>query len=213
MDNKEFAKILLCEATELLEGAQVEAYKQKKKEELYNSLDKQDSRRMHEMYSKDGKSKVYNAATTRGFASYDANEGRSITKAEENGLDKKSALKHKNRMEDIAQQASEITRREAKRRDLIAKQSGHVYDKNFDDNYKIAMDATNKHLRRHGKKSQNESIAILLTEAALLLTEAVGVKDRSTDKIVKTFKTNEEAANWVNNNGGNDRYQLTNRLK
>lgn len=45
------------------------------------------------------------------------------------------------------------------------------------------------------------------------LNESVGVKDKSTDKVVKVFKTNEEATNWIINNGGNERYQLTNRLK
>ena len=62
-------------------------------------------------------------------------------------------------------------------------------------------------------KSQNESIAILLTEAALLLNESVGVKEKATDKVVKVFNTNKEAADWIANNGGNDMYQLTNRLK
>ena len=70
-------------------------------------------------------------------------------------------------------------------------------------------------INERAKKAQNEcaDLAILLTEAALLLNESVGVKDRSTDKVVKVFKTNEDAMEWINNNGGNDRYQLTNKLK
>ena len=171
MDNKEFAKVLLNEATSLLEGAQAEAYKKRKMDEEYDAWENSKERKMHQNYSDTGNSKVYNAATDRGISSYDSTKGRSITKAEENGLDEKSALKHKKKMEDIAQKASEITRRESLRRDSIARKSGKVYDKKFDNNYKIAMDATNRHIRRHGK-AQNESIAVLLTEAALLLNES-----------------------------------------
>lgn len=45
------------------------------------------------------------------------------------------------------------------------------------------------------------------------LNESVGVADKSTGKVVKVFKTNKEASDWIYNNGGNDAYQLTNRLK
>ena len=55
--------------------------------------------------------------------------------------------------------------------------------------------------------AQNESIGLKDKSAK------VGVKDKSTDKVVQTFKTNEEAMEWVANNGGNSKYQLTNRLK
>ena len=170
MDNREFARLLLCEATELLEGAQAEAYKARKADEEFEKWENGKGRRMHQNYSNSGNSKVYNAATDRGFASYDSNKKRSITKAEENGLDEKSALAHQRKMQNIAQRAANITEREANRRDANAKKSGKVYDKKFDDNYQIAMDAANRHVRRHGKRL-NESIAILLTEAALLLND------------------------------------------
>ena len=45
------------------------------------------------------------------------------------------------------------------------------------------------------------------------LNEAVGVKERATDKVVKVFKTNKEASDWIIANGGREVYQLTNRLK
>ena len=61
-------------------------------------------------------------------------------------------------------------------------------------------------------KSLIESALEILGEQESL-TESVGVKEKATDKIVKVFKNNAEAADWIANNGGNDMYQLTNRLK
>ena len=60
-------------------------------------------------------------------------------------------------------------------------------------------------------KSLMESALAILEEESL--NESVGVKDKSTDEVIKVFKNNAEAANWIAENGGNDKYQLTNRLK
>ena len=86
-----------------------------------------------------------------------------INKKEEGSVyslgSKNDALKHDQKMRDIAHKASEITRKEANRRDQMAKASGKVYDKDFDSDYQSVMDATNRHIRRHDRvKTQNESV-------------------------------------------------------
>lgn len=59
-------------------------------------------------------------------------------------------------MQDNALKASEITRREAERRNDIAKASGKPYDYKFDQMYPNVMDATAKHLRRHPEKLKED---------------------------------------------------------
>ncbi len=120
------------------EGEQAEAYKKRKEEEKYNNYEKNQQRHMDVNYTNDGKSKAYNA-NTRGL-DYDKDKKRDLTKAEKNGLDEKKALEHEKKMQDIAQKASEKTRREMQNRNN---------SKDFDRNYQIAIDATNRHLRRH----------------------------------------------------------------
>ena len=122
------------------EGEQAEAYKKRKVEERIKDYENNRPRSMHQMYSSDGKSKIYYAASDRGISDYDSDKGRVITKAEKNGLDEKRALKHVEKMKDNARKASEITRKEMKNRNN---------DERFDKYYQVAMDATAKHLRRH----------------------------------------------------------------
>lgn len=180
MSYSDIVKKCLNEAAELLnEGISVDAYKAKKREERLNKFKDEKHRRMDVEYSKDGMSKVYKANTARAI-DYDAKNNRVITKAEKNGLSADEALKHEKKMKDIAHKASEITRREADRRNQIAKSSGKgTYDEDFDAEYQSVMDATNRHIRRHGNMSKNECIelAILLTEAAELLNEFSEIKE------------------------------------
>ena len=187
MTNNERAAQCLIEAAQLLtEGAQADAYKAKKREERLSKYEDEKHRRMNVEYSKDGRSKVYHAQTGS-LMDYDSKEGRIVSKAEKNGLSKNEALKHEEKMRDIAHKASEITRRESNRRDQIAKASGKVYDKDFDSEYQSVMDATNRHMRRH--KSQNESIEddgyidYLLYEAQELLDD----KDNEIDNCVEKY--------------------------
>lgn len=172
MNYSDLAKRCLNEATDLLnEGAQADAYKSRKREERLSKYEDDKHRRMNVEYSKDGQSKVYHAQTGS-LMDYDSKEGRIISKAEKNGLSKNKALKHEKKMRDIAHKASEITRKEADRRNVIAKSSGKGnYDRDFDDNYQMVMDATNKHIRRHRTKHECIELATLLTEAALLLND------------------------------------------
>ena len=89
-------------------------------------------------------------------------------------------------MRDIAHKASEITRKEADRRNAIAKSSGKgSYDRDFDDNYQMVMDATNKHIRRHRTKHECIELATLLTEAALLLNESNTLNEFSEIREIK----------------------------
>ena len=134
------------------EGEQADAYKKRKREEELNDWKSNRQRHTDVDYSKDGKSKVYNAATRS--SDYDKDKGRNLTKAEKNGLDEKKALEHEKKMRDIAQKSSEITRKESENRNN---------SRDFDDEYRTAMDATNRHLRRHPKNECGifESVKII----------------------------------------------------
>ena len=261
MDNREFAQVLLSEATEILNEA---GARQKYLKVLADKQDKLKERmKREEKLISHGKSdKDLNELRKQYDELADEASKFSARVGVETGLTEKGRYasdrtRANNEKYTNVEKSEEMHNKLNNRRDISAalknKEAMHgkysndlgeynrygtgSYAHNISNNDKRAKDAFNQMIEEKSysnklknqkvhdllnarvakikkaeeeKKSQNESIAILLTEAALLLTEAVGVKDRSTDKIVKTFKTNEEAARWV---GGNDRYQLTNRLK
>ena len=146
MDNKEFAKVLLCEASSLLEGAQAEAYKKRKEDKLdkdaKEKMDRYD-RRYADRYSVGSKmhakdEDILNPTTER--AKY------------------------------LSKQFNDDIQRNSNAHVMTRKKLGTtVSDLSYD--WHQTKDAANRHLRKQSKKTQNESIAILLTEAALLLND------------------------------------------
>ena len=85
----------------------------------------------------------------------------------------------KKRKDDINRldKTTELLRRERKNREGTENEA-NVYSKNkFDNSIYYAMDAANRHMRRHSSKSQNETVADLLTEAAYLLDNKIKEKD------------------------------------
>lgn len=133
----------------LNEGDQAEAYKDKKREERRTQF--QQSKRERDMvpYSDNGRDKNWVANTGKDISNYNPDEKRFVSKAEKNGIDKESAKKHEEKMMQNSRKGSEIAHREAKRRDEAAKKNGKSYDEEFDDNFKSAVDAANRHIRRH----------------------------------------------------------------
>lgn len=77
---------------------------------------------------------------------------------------------------------------------------------------KDKQEIAEKKVKYKAAKSLVES-ALEILNSNESLNEAVGVKEKATDKVVKVFKTNKEALEWIIANGGNEVYQLTNRLK
>ena len=195
MDNREFAKVLLCEASSLLEGAQAEAYKAKKaKEQEKNGKIDPSNKRFPSTYNNKGERQIHEPGDkAKHYYTGDKDEktGQRIyvmdaKDVEKDKEDHKRAAKvhdkvlaERNRRHDSEEEII------SKYRSLNDKYKDKYYDKlnkeynkrkkntdnMYGDNYLYALDATNRHMRRHGKKSQNESIAVLLTEAALLLNE------------------------------------------
>ena len=134
MNNREFAQVLLCEASELLnEGAQAEAYKARKYEKINN--DKKDKEERFKRRYKDG----YSVGS----------KNRSI--------------------DGVIEDSQRNTAAHIMTRKIFPTGNPNYGDISSYD-WMQAKDAANKHIRRH-RKTQNESIAILLTEAALLLNE------------------------------------------
>ena len=131
----------------LNEGEQAKAYKEKKREERIENRRNSKSRDMIP-YSDDGYLKNYYADT---YGNYSDKEKRFINKAERDGqgLSKEDAEKHNKKMIDNSRKGSEIAHREAKRRNDIAKSKGEVYDHDYDKNFRHAVDAANRHVRRH----------------------------------------------------------------
>ena len=144
----------------LNEGEQAEAYKRRKEEEkdkaIENKYGHERQKKMAVIGTADGRSKAYYANPSRGIKDYDADKHRIVSKAEKNGLDYEKASQHEKKMQDNALKASEITRREAERRNEIAKASGKLYDYKFDQMYPTVMDATAKHLRKHPEKLKED---------------------------------------------------------
>ena len=203
MDNRELAQALLCEASDLLSesygahGAATKFYDERiKKSEKFIK----DNQRKADMYKRAG---YEDKGPSKAIE--DAKYDIDYSKREKAIYDTKNPKRN--------------TSDRKKAANYSATFAGHDYDYGH-----AANNGTNKkelsyrqkelHNRINKRaKAQNESIAVLLTEAALLLNESVGVKDKSTDKVVKVFNTNKEATDWIINNGGTEKYQLTNKLK
>ena len=163
--------ILLMEASELLtEGAQAEAYKAKK---IMNDT-KPDKyiRKIVLPYSGDT-SIGYTMRTSVGYDTaskdpkYVNDRNIPLNTFVYNDYDKQRGIDRKiaNAADKMAEKATGVSKSE--------------YDKAFnnDESLKnirkreLAADAARRHIRRHDKKAQNESIATLITEAALLLND------------------------------------------
>ena len=131
------------------EGEQAEAYKKQKRRERYEQ--RQETKRERDMvpYSDDGHSKNWVANTGKGINNYDTEQKRFVSKAEKNGLSKEDAEKHEKKMMQNSRKGSEIAHKEAERRNNAAKKDGRYYDDDFDDKFKTAVDAANRHVRRH----------------------------------------------------------------
>ena len=139
MDNREFAKVLLCEATELLnEGARYR--KEIKDYEGYSS---------HSIGKK--ASKLYAKKDNLGAIIWNT-AGKMMSANTKDDINPNSASKSLNNM--AKYMTGEITDSEKKEYEKREK-SKELHDK----------------INNRAKKTQNESIAILLTEAALLLNE------------------------------------------
>lgn len=205
MDNKEFAKLLLCEASELLEGAQAEAYKARKAKEKADKdriiLDDPSNKRFVTTHDKHGNQQFHEPGdkAKHNYTGDVTDEGQRLYSIDDKDEEKnKKDHERANKVHDIV--IGERRKREdapnkiiATYRKLEAAHGKNVpgYDKlnaeykkskknannMYGNNYLYALDATNRHLRRHGKKAQNESIAILLTEAALLLNEFTEIRE------------------------------------
>lgn len=217
MDNREFVKVLLCEATELLTeaGARQKYLKilANKQDKVKAEHDQNDKRLEVEPIKRDlfNKNKAKSAVDTAKMKLKDMK----LTKEEEKI--EKAAEKYSKRVT-----PDEITAALEDKRVMNAvwvnmikdKRAKEAFMKDFGGKKPNNVKLHERINKRGAKfKSVHESVAVLLTEAALLLNESVGVKDKSTDKVVKVFNSNKEAAEWIANNGGNDVYQLTNRLK
>ena len=217
MDNKEFAKVL-CEATELLNESsrqKFETMSRNKRIELADEIAEVQKNRLAEKAKREyfGKNAVKSKIDEAKMKLTEKKLTKDFDKIGKTA-EKFSARANKDSVnlsrfedEDFNLHRSYVNKKkDRKAKEAFMKEFGGKSPKN-----KKLHERINK--RGEAFKSQNESIAILLTEAALLLNESVGVKDKSTDKIVKVFKDNAEAFNWIASNGGNERYQLTNRLK
>ena len=190
MDNREFAKLLLCEATELLEGAQAEAYKARKAKENINQGKDKYIRRLisprgnvslgHTMRTSVG----YDTATKDPKYKNDLNIP--LNTFVYNNYDKQRGidLKIMNKADKMAKKAIGVTDDEYKK--------AYNNDKSLENIRKreLAADAARRHIRRHEKKTQNESIAVLLTEAALLLNETIVIPDDLPKKLFINFFNN-----------------------
>lgn len=196
MDNREFAQVLLSEAASLLEGAQAEAYKAKKAKEKEENNRKPSNKRFPTTYDSKGEMH-YHEPGDRAKHYYtgekDEKTGQRLYYTDDKDIEKNKE-DHKRASKVYNKLLSERERRNDAEDEVISKykklkaQYGENvpgYDalnkeykkrrKNTDnvygDNALYALDAMNRHMRRHYKKSQNESIVVLLTEAALLLNE------------------------------------------
>ena len=140
------------------EGQQADAYKAKKRRERYEQ--RQETKRERDMipYSDDGRSKNWVANTGKGINNYDVEQKRFISKAEKSGLSEEDAKKHERKMMQNSRKGSEIAHREADRRNAAAKKDGRTYDDDFDANFKNAVDAANRHIRRHPEAYKEEGI-------------------------------------------------------
>ena len=203
MNNREFAQVLLCEASGLLnEGAQAESYKARKSKEKEkysrNILDDETNKRFPVTYDKNGNQHFHepgDKAKHNYTGDKDEETGQRLYHIDDKDIEKNKE-DHKR-----AEKAHDIVLKERERRhdsedEIISKyrklkdkygENVPGYDKlneefkkhknnadnMYGNNYLHALDAVNKHLRRHRKKTQNESIAILLTEAAELLNEGI----------------------------------------
>lgn len=145
MDNKEFAKLLLCEATELLEGAQAEAYKARKEEEKHNQETKDIDRIKNRLTRK--KEDIGNSAHKTKFNKFLNNY---LTKYES----KLDSLPIDTIKDEVNYYNAELSA--FKRGEKEAKKDGFDY---------------RKQSKKRGHLSECADIAVLLTEAALLLND------------------------------------------
>lgn len=156
MNNKEFAKVLLCEATELLnEGARYRKELKDKDGNSSYSYGKKAAKAMAEY--KDDKEELRKSAARMKYRP----QGRSHTGRKTYA---NMSKEEKEQMyNDIVTKTATDYIKYTTNKDLGKKLSDYNDDKL---NRKIALIE-----RRKNRKSQNESIAILLTEAAELLNE------------------------------------------
>ena len=186
MDNNELAQILLCEASELLtEGAQAEAYKARK-----NNDNKDNDKYIKKIITSRGtttslgykprSSVSYDTATKDPKYKNDLNTP--LNTFIYNNYDKQRGIDQKiaNKANKIAEKVTGFTNNDHKKAF-----NDDIY-LNKERQKELIADATRRHLRRHNKKAYNESIAILLTEAAELLTEGARYKKEFKNPIGKS---------------------------
>jgi hypothetical protein len=141
MDNREFAKLLLCEATELLEGAQAEAYKQKKNNERLNK--KLDDEHILNRYKR-----KLNEADNK-FNEY-------LTSGNDEKLKKLDKFFDEREKYDIPEPNKNISATDAQATLSIIKRGERAGKFNY---------------RKPKSQNETAELATLLTEAALLLNE------------------------------------------
>ena len=138
-----------------VEGQQAEEYKKRKRDERMRAkFDDRPKRNMY-AYSDDGYHKNYVAADQK---NYDPDIKRNPYKSEkEGGLSEKDAAKHSREMRAVSQKGSDIAHKHSK---YIADKFGKHSDKadEFDNNFTVAVDAANKHVRRHPEQYKEQGI-------------------------------------------------------
>ena len=201
--NESISELLIEAAMLLTEGAQADEYKKRKQEEKEKNnrsiLDDPLNKRFPTTYNNKGEQQFHEPGDkAKHYYTGDIDEKTGQRLYHTDGKDiEKNKDDHKR-----AEKSLQIVRNERNRRhdaeDKIISdyrklkerhgenvpgydklnQEFKKHKKNADnmygDNYLHALDATNRHLRRHGKKSQNESISELLIGAAELLNETGG---------------------------------------
>lgn len=137
------------------EGEQADAYKAKKREERHTArFQYKDREHGMQPYTDDGFKKNWVAGDRE---NWDPETKRNAYKAEKGGLSEKDAKKHSDKMKEISRKGSEIAHKHSEN---IAKKYGQFSDEAdaFDHNFKSAVDAANRHVRRHPEAYKEEGI-------------------------------------------------------